>query len=535
MADDIQQPVGALAAASGQAVPEKDVFQVDYEQSRQALRNQQARLDQRREQLMAAMEGRKNRLFDPSLMRLAQGLLAPTKTGSFGESLGYGVGAMADEQEREFARQAQDARLMYELEQSSAQQKKEEMLQNREEMEYRRQQKIRELSGNLVDFKTDEKTGAVTYNVNPMIAQQLTKLTGDMKYADKLIADFQTKAEQKVASSMFEERRIPATDTEPEKVVFKFNPQSVINMAKVSANPIETIAKYAKMIPDLRKSGLIEGISDNGTPFDAIATMIPDPAIKAQAERLAKQYKEGRLDEDKANTLAQQMLSMATSHMDKQAQRELTQAIAGLNAGMRQQGLAMQREGLELRKENIDRQRAEDAKKLTDEQKATYNKVIIPILNQGSKAVEAMNETDFIRTKVLSAPSGLLRGIRAATWGALMGTDENTAQREIESWSKKMITLIPRLPGSASNLDAQNLEKSLGNLADKKLTTEQRMKLLDDIYAGFERLSNRAYDIQNYWDTNKKMMPIEGKKPAGSEASAAPAAPAPRKFTVIRD
>ena len=535
---DTEQAVGALSLANEQAAaPSQDqLLQSEYDKSREALAQQRIRLDQQKQKLMMAMENRQSRLFDPSLMRLAAGLLAPTKTGSFGESLGYGVAGMAEEQEKEFARQQQQARLMYELEQASAQQKREEMLQNREEVEYRRQQKIRELSGNLVDFKIDDKTGSVSYNVNPMAAQQLTKLTGDTKYAERLIADAQMKAEQKVASTMFEEKRIPATATEPERVVFKFNPQAVINMAKVSANPVETIAKYAKMIPDLRKSGLIEGISDNGTPFDAIATMVPNPAIKAQAERLAKQYKEGRLDEDKANTLAQQMLSMATSHMDRQSAQELQKAIFGLNVGLRQQSLAMQAEGLALRKEQAaDRQREKDAK-LTDEEKITYNKVIIPIINQGSKAVEAMNETDFIRTKVQSAPSGLLQGVRAATWGALMGTDENTAQRELESWSKKMITQIPRLPGSASNLDAQNLEKSLGNLADKKLTNEQRMKLLDDIYGGFERLSNRAFEIQNYWDANKKMLPIEGRRSSPSSAApAAPAAPAPRKFTVIRD
>jgi hypothetical protein len=287
------------------------------------------------------------------------------------------------------------------------------------------------------------------------------------------------------------------------------------------------------MIPDLRKSGMIEGLSDNGSPFDAIAAMAPPnmPAVKAQAERLAKQFKEGRLDEDKANTLAQQMLTMMTSSMDRQSAQDLQKAIIGLNAGMRQQSLAIQREGLELRKDERDRKRDLDAGKLTDQQKIEYNKIVAPAIKQGEQALAAMNEVDSIRTTVANSPSGMLEGFFASTIGSAVGSDKNTAQRALDSWSKRMITQIPRLPGSASNLDAANLEKSLGKLSDLRLTNEQRNKLLDEIYGGFERLNNRAFEIQNYWDANKKVMPIDGKAPAAPAASGA----APRRFTVIRE
>ena len=121
MADDIQQPVGGLAAASGQ--PLVDFNQTMVEAQRQALEGQR-RLDARREQLISAMNTRKSRAFDPSLMRLAAGLLAPTKTGSFGESLGYGVAGMAEEQEKEFLRQQQEAKLAYEIEVGAEEQRR---------------------------------------------------------------------------------------------------------------------------------------------------------------------------------------------------------------------------------------------------------------------------------------------------------------------------------------------------------------------------------------------------------------------------
>jgi hypothetical protein len=98
----------------------------------------QAKLDARRDQLIAAMTSRKSRAFDPSLMRLAAGLLAPTKTGGFGESLGYGVAGMAEEQEKEFARQQQEAKLAYELEAAGLEQRQ-KMMGNQMALQYMQQ------------------------------------------------------------------------------------------------------------------------------------------------------------------------------------------------------------------------------------------------------------------------------------------------------------------------------------------------------------------------------------------------------------
>jgi hypothetical protein len=526
------------AAAAGADVPQGEAPEqeevmsgYDPAKSQKALEQQRASVNARRKDLLNLAESRKNMMFNPELLAIAQGLLAPTATGGFGESLGKAAGNLQQAQSVESQRQVELAKMRMELEQGALQQQK-------EESEYSRQNTIRDLSGKLVNFSTDDKTGAFTYKVDPTVAKQLTQLTGDTKYADRVIADTQMKAEQKLAGQMFQETTIPGADGQPGRTVYKFNPQAVMNMAKISANPVEMISKYSKMIPDLRKSGMIEGLSDNGSPFDAIAAMAPAnmPAVKAQAERLAKQYKEGRLDEDKANTLSQQMLTMMTSSMDRQSAQDLQKSIIGLNVGMRQQSLALQREGLELRKDERDRKRELDSNKLTDEQKIAYNKIVAPAIKQGEQALAAMNEVDSIRTTVASSPSGMLEGFFASTIGSAVGSDKNTAQRALDSWSKRMITQIPRLPGSASNLDAANLEKSLGKLSDLRLTNEQRNTLLDEIYGAFERLNNRAFEIQNYWDANKKVMPIDGKAPAASSTTApAASGSAPRKFTVIRE
>jgi hypothetical protein len=132
-------------------------------------------------------------------------------------------------------------------------------------------------------------------------------------------------------------------------------------------------------------------------------------------------------------------------------------------------------------------------------------------------------------SKVSNAPSGALSGAYASSVGRLFGTDENTALRELTSLSKALVTQIPRLPGAASNLDAQNLEKSIGNLQDITLTNPQRIKLIKDIDEGFTKLMNRADEVQTYWESNKKLNPslMSGApKPAGTPATPAPVVPA---------
>lgn len=73
-----------------------------------------AEVDAAREAMKVALQDRKNRV-DPTMLALAQGFLAPTRTGSFGESLGTASGAYMKAQEAEADRAAQLAKMRYEL------------------------------------------------------------------------------------------------------------------------------------------------------------------------------------------------------------------------------------------------------------------------------------------------------------------------------------------------------------------------------------------------------------------------------------
>lgn len=86
------------------------------------------------QKLMDALNVRKNMPFDPVLMRVAGALLQPTKTGSFGESLGYATTAAADESEKQAMRGIELAKMEFELSQKrEAQQKAMDALKLRQQ------------------------------------------------------------------------------------------------------------------------------------------------------------------------------------------------------------------------------------------------------------------------------------------------------------------------------------------------------------------------------------------------------------------
>lgn len=67
------------------------------------------------------LEERNNRLFDPTMLAMAQGFLAPTKTGSFGESLGNVAAAVGPAQAAEEKRTMDMAKMRLEMAQQGLQ------------------------------------------------------------------------------------------------------------------------------------------------------------------------------------------------------------------------------------------------------------------------------------------------------------------------------------------------------------------------------------------------------------------------------
>ena len=463
------------------------------------------------EKLMASLDERKGQMFDPVLLALSQGFAAPTKTGGFGESLGLAAGL------------ANKASLQQET--SSRENAMARMQMAQDMMKTGKEREKSELLGSLY-----KKTPAGQFEMDESIAQRLSQVTGDPAFMKDIMTNQKAKNLRSIGDQMFTETKVEGKDGEPDRKVMNFNPNAAMQLAKISDNPIQALSQYAEMIPKMRKAGMLGDLKgDTSTPFDSIILLADalggqGPAIKLQAKRLAEQYQKGYIDEDKANSLATSMLSSASSTLDRQTSQGM-QAVQ--QAFLRNQAT----EASERAREKAEEKRRENDSKLTDQQKLDYTKVVLPIINEGLKASTAKTQLAQIMSKVSNAPSGALSGAYASSLGRLFGTDENTALRELNSLSKALVTQIPRLPGAASNLDAQNLEKSIGKLDDITLTNAQRVKLIQDIDVGFTKLMNRADEVQTYWESNKKLNPslMSGApKPAGtpSPATPAPATPA---------
>ena len=470
--------------------------------------------------MLDALQAR-NEFIDPRYLAMARAFLQPTKSGRFGESLGnvmeaYGT---ADEAER---------KRNFELAQMKA-----EMAAR--EVAGRQEAQKQSLMGSLYKQASPDEE----FLLDPVNAQKLAALTGDPKYFDALNAQQKQLRQRKLGRDMFKEITVPGSEDQPERTEIKFNPNAAMELVRQSDNPMNALKDYVGMIPQLRKSGMLSDLKgDESTPFDAMIMMADSigdqgPAIKQQAQRLAKQYKSGLIDEDKANTLSNQMLNMATGLMDKQQSRAFQETMRVLTYNLAQGTQEIARGNLRLAQESAadraDARRKEQEGKLTDQQKIDYTKNVVPIVQEGVKASNALMQTAQLRDIIQKAPSGAFSGGLASSVGALFGTDENTALRNLAALSKSLITQIPRLPGAASNLDAQNLEASIGKLQDIKLTNKQRRELVDEIEKGFKRLVDRADRVQTQWESTKKFDP---KILAGEPSDGGKPTPLPQAFPI---
>lgn len=454
----------------GMATPEDDQYVQEVRASRKALQEALANRQQ---------------LFDPTLLAIAQGFLAPTRSGGFGESLSNVAGQLAPVQEAEQRRAMQMAQLRAEM--------------ATQELGERQASRRQQLAGKV--YRSGE-SGEL--EMDPQAAMEYARATGDLKFMEQASAAQRQQRLRQAARGMFIDREIE--DDQGRRTVTSFNPQAALQVARMSDDPVKAVAQYAEMVPKLRKAGLLEGLSpDTSTPFDAIVLMADSlgkqgPALKEQAKRLAEQYRKGYIDEDKANTLANQLFTTANSSVDRQTAQANQQIMQGLMLGMRQQSLDFERQR-ELEKREAERRERE--LKLTDEQKAVFKSIVIPSQQEAAKAANGLLQVQQLRNVIESAPSGTFSGALASSVGRLFGTDDNTALRQLDSLSKALIPMIPRLPGAASNLDAQNLEKSIGRLNDITLTNQQRRDLVKEIDEGMRRLVDRADAIQRSWDSTK--------------------------------
>ena len=101
-----QTPNVGMNAARVAGMETEEAPQEDFATSSlRKLREERAAMSNQIDLLQQSLGTRQNRLFDPVLMKMAAGFAKPTKTGSFGESMGYAAEMASDEAEKEAVRE----------------------------------------------------------------------------------------------------------------------------------------------------------------------------------------------------------------------------------------------------------------------------------------------------------------------------------------------------------------------------------------------------------------------------------------------
>ena len=237
--------------------------------------------------------------------KMAAGFLKPTRSGGFGESLGNVAENISNYQDEQ---QKQEIPLA---------QAKIGLLQNK--LTAQKEANVRSLLPQLYTTVKD-RNGVEQSIFNPEIAQQLGNITGDIKYLS-MIPEENRKNQLRVARN-----NLLTVDGKP-----GFNASASAQL--YSLDPKEALDTF-KSIPDLRRAGILPATGAEGTPFDALALSL-EGSFKDQAIQLANRYREGRIKDEDADKIANQLLTASTSHLDRQAaqdQANATHALANIIA-----------------------------------------------------------------------------------------------------------------------------------------------------------------------------------------------------------
>jgi len=402
--------------------------------------------------------------------KIAAGFLAPTKSGSFGESLGNAAGAMGEyqaEQDKNKIPMAQ-ARLG--------------LLQSR--ISAQKDADVKALLPQLYTTIKDEN-GLEKSVFNPQIAQRLGAVTGDQKYLSMIPEETRKNQIQTARDNLFKN---PDGTT-------GFNRQASAQL--YSLDPKE-ILETAKGALDLRKIGLLPTTGAEGTPFDALALTLDGP-FKEQAILFANRYKAGLIKDEDANKLAEQLLTTSSSHLDRTAalaQANATHALTNVLAQSRIQESKDQNQWRRTDAENKEQQAIDAKNKELEAKRSLANDT-------------AQNTLDAVNT-IRNHP-GRMNGMASYDPRQIFPSAQHDFIKDMEGLKSSVFSSAiqnMRGMGSLSDAEGKKIEKLYGSL-DTSLSKEAFDRTLDTIVKSMNQARDRA---------NKQYAPIQAPRPQASQA-----------------
>lgn len=403
-------------------------------------------------------------MFDPALLAMARGFGAPTRTGSFFESLGNVAGELGPVQEAQQQRAQEIARMKFEMSRN----------------ELNEQQKKRILGSLFVE--SQDAAGNKVLSYNPQAAKDLTMLTGDPKY----VADLADQMRKQNLQSAYSNAFVPT-----ESGQYKINTGAIKNIFSL-AGP-EEAQKFFKSIPEMRKSGMLADLSgDKTTPFDSLViladTLGPKvgPAFKQQAQYLASQYNKGILDEEKANNQAKDLLTAMNSTVGRQEALENTKANQAI-----QQALAASMHGLRAEQVRLQQEKVEDKKQAEIDTKVKAAKDVDSLLDEMRGHYDNLKSLGSITDTSGGMLSNLLASAKISdigqAIGGKMGTETQKSVNEINTMRPLLLQAIKNATGMSSQQMNSNAELKffLNAATDPKLGYQTNVDAINRLQSMF--------------------------------------------------
>ena len=284
-------------------------------------------------------------------LALSRGFFRPTKTGSFGESLGNVAEEVGKSQEQESRDTVSNLQARMALARSGS--------------ERQREKDIESTMGSLY-----EKSPSGTLKMNPEMAMKLASITKDPKFLQQLIAEQKQQALSDVGNQLITTTQVTKPDGTTE-ARFKINPAKFGDYVKLTGDPLVASEKLADLYKKMRSSGMMADMGDISNPFEG---------LKLTAELLGKagegyvklidHYSKiaSSMDPETAAKKATDLNQQMTQHLDRNQQMANTMMIATTNQAIAQS----QRDfGNQIRQSELDRklQEAKDRKDTKEEAK----------------------------------------------------------------------------------------------------------------------------------------------------------------------
>ena len=483
-----------VSAPLGGALPEVPTAQPQQATSTSYHNRGMDIAEQAQQELLESLDRRKNPQkdsflgLDPKWLAVAQGFLAPTRTGSFGEALGNVAGNINKINETENDQKRKDLMMRMELGKAMS--------------DTETKKDIQKLVPQL--YGADNK-------LNVPIAKQYAAMTGDTKFLQTVLAEEAAQKQKDLVNKVFKVNEV--TNKNGEKVTrFSMDNSAWENALKNSPDAIKVLKDLGDTRQSLLDQGMMMDQTDRENPFKYYST-VPNRIIQQEALSLSKRFEQG---------MSQKEIDKAEERLSKRA----------LDVMHQQEVLAAQRgqtaiaEGLKMSQQALNEEKLARLKEtLTPQQMKTYEKLIIPIKTDQTKSENYNQTLDKLEQYAKDAPDGPLE---YAQYQLKRYTNSNdpmvSAMNNLIGEKAKAVTEIPKFSQKGTVYDEILHGKIIGNLDDARLSRQQRLDAIKRLREDNEAQAKMNEKIIDHWnDTKEYGIPKgEDKKPSTVDFSALP-------------